>query len=157
MIRRRLSHDCCRGRGMRPLLNLSRIQLGARVGARAGAPADVTAGALLALLAIAALIALWVGRATGRSKYDTTGAGELSFAQTRPGALTITPIPFGEMNGREVYNASDIIPIADSRFLFCDNNTDDALFELDLTPDGRKKGPLIRRPLRGLVDGGQEG
>src|SRR5262249_48938904 len=93
------------------------------------------------------------GRATGCSKSDTTGAGALSFAQTRPGALTIAPIPFGEMNGRDVYNASDVIPIADSRFLFCDNNTDDALFELDLTPDGRKKGPLIRRPLRGLADG----
>src|SRR5215471_9139072 len=98
-----------------------------------------------------ALIALWVGGATGCSKYDTTGA--VSFAQTRHGALTIAPIPFGEMNGREVYNASDIIPIADSRFLFCDNNTDDALFELDLTPDGRKKGPLIRRPLQGLAAG----
>jgi hypothetical protein len=117
---------------------------------RSGAPADVTAGALLA---IAALIAVWVGGAPGCSKYDTTGAGALSFAQTRPGALTVVPIPFGEMNGRDVYNASDVIPIADSRFLFCDNNTDDALFELDLTPDGRKKGPLIRRPLRGLADG----
>jgi len=112
--------------------------------------AGVTAGALLAG---AALIALWVGGATGCSKYDTTGVGALSFTQTRPGALTIAPIPFGEMNGREEYNASDIISIADSRFFFCDNNTDDALFELDLTPDGRKKGPLIRRPLRGLAAG----
>jgi hypothetical protein len=106
-----------------------------------------------ALLGGAALIALWVGLLTGCSKSDTTGAGALSFAQTRPGALTIAPIPFGEMNGREEYNASDIIPIADSRFLFCDNNTDDALFELDLTPDGRKNGPLIRRPLRGISAG----
>ena len=106
-----------------------------------------------ALFAGAALIALWFACATGCSKSDTTGAGALSFAQTRPGALKITPIPFGEMNGREEYNASDIIPIADSRFLFCDNNTDDALFELDLTPDGRKNGPLIRRPLRGLAAG----
>src|SRR5262245_53531531 len=154
MIQRRLSHDCCRGRGMRPLLKLSRRQLGTRAGTRggmmAGAPAEVTAGALLT---VAALIALWVGGATGCSKSVTTGAGALSFAQTRPGALTIAPIPFDEMNGREEYNASDIIPIADSRFLFCDNNTDDALFELDLTPDGRKKGPLIRRPLRGLAAG----
>jgi len=70
--------------------------------------------------------------------------------------LTINSIPFGEMNGGEVYNASDIVPLADSRFLFCDNNTDDALFELDLTPDGRKKGPLIRRPLRGLAAGASQ-
>src|SRR5262245_48996763 len=146
MVQRRLSHDCCRGRGMRPLLKLSRRQLAMRAGVRAGMSRGVTAGVLLVG---AALIALWVGGETGCSKSDTTGAGARSFAQTRPGALTIAPIPFGEMNGREVYNASDIIPIADSRFLFCDNNTDDALFELDLTPDGRKKGPLIRRPLRG--------
>jgi len=44
----------------------------------ASAPADVTVGALLA---VAALIASWVGGATGCSKYDTTGAGALSFAQ----------------------------------------------------------------------------
>jgi len=104
-----------------------------------------------ALLAGAALIALWAAVATGYSKSYTTGAPSL--AQAQPGALTIAPVPFGEMNGREEYNASDIIPIADSRFLFCDNNTDDALFELDLSPDGRKKGPLIRRPLLGLAAG----
>jgi hypothetical protein len=79
--------------------------------------------------------------------------GALSSAQAPRGALMINSIPFGEMNGRRKYNASDIIPIADSRFLFCDNNTNDALFELDLTPDGREKGPLIRRPLRGLAAG----
>jgi hypothetical protein len=115
--------------------------------------AGMTAGALLAG---ASLIALWLVGATGCSKSDTagaTGGRALSFTQTRPGAVMIDSIPFGEMNGREEYNASDIIPVADSRFLFCDNNTDDALFELDLTPDGRKKGQLIRRPLRGLAAG----
>ncbi|HZF39692.1 MAG TPA: hypothetical protein VE715_12775 [Blastocatellia bacterium] len=64
---------------------------------------------------------------------------------------TITPIPFGEMNGDDVYNASGVVPLADSRFLFCDNNCNDSLFELDLTEDGQKKGPLIRRPLQGLA------
>src|SRR5499426_338962 len=64
---------------------------------------------------------------------------------------TITPIPFEEMNGERVYNASGVIPLADSRFLFCDNNSGDALFELDLAEDGRKKGPVIRRPLQGLA------
>src|SRR5262245_65461047 len=105
--------------------------------------AGMTAGVLLAG---ASLIALWLVGATGCSKSDTagaTGARALSFTQTRPGAVMIDSIPFGEMNGREEYNASDIIPVADSRFLFCDNNTNDALFELDLTPDGRKKGPVI--------------
>ncbi|HKQ75093.1 MAG TPA: hypothetical protein VJ810_15460 [Blastocatellia bacterium] len=55
------------------------------------------------------------------------------------------------MNGDEAYNASGVVPLADSRFLFCDNNSNDALFELDLDPDGQKKGPLIRRPLQGLA------
>ncbi len=64
---------------------------------------------------------------------------------------TITPIPFEEMNGERAYNASGVVPLADSRFLFCDNNSGDALFELDLAEDGRKKGPVIRRPLQGLA------
>jgi hypothetical protein len=55
------------------------------------------------------------------------------------------------LNGGDEYNASDVVALADSRFLFCDNNTNDALFELNLTPDGQMKGPLIRRPLQGLV------
>ncbi|HEV2668368.1 MAG TPA: DUF3616 domain-containing protein [Blastocatellia bacterium] len=131
---------------MRSLLKPSRRQ----TVMKAGAPAGMTAGAFLAG---ATLIALWIACAAGCSKSGATGAGALSFAQAQNGELTIAPIPFGEVNGREEYNASDIIPLADSRFLFCDNNTDDALFELDLTPDGRKKGPLIRRPLRGLAAG----
>src|SRR5262245_56084029 len=57
----------------------------------------------------------------------------------------ITPIPFGELNGDDVYNASGVVPLADSRFLFCDNNSNDALFELDLDAEGQRKGPLIRR------------
>jgi hypothetical protein len=67
--------------------------------------------------------------------------------------LTIDSIPFGEMKGKNEYNASGIVSLADARFLICDNNTNDALFELDLTPDGQKKGPLIRRPLQGLAPG----
>src|SRR5215471_14806165 len=69
----------------------------------------------------------------------------------RSGDQIITPIPFEEMNEEREYNASGVVPLADSRFLFCDNNSGDALFELDLAEDGRKKGPLIRRPLQGLA------
>src|SRR5262249_18297284 len=65
----------------------------------------------------------------------------------------IKPIPFGVMNGDDVYNASGVVPLADSRFLFCDNNSNDALFELNLTADGQMKGPLIRRPLQGIAPG----
>jgi len=103
------------------------------------------------------LIALCAAYATGCSKTNRPGVGKSSAnglsnsAQLKSDTITIDSIPFGELNGGDVYNASDIIPLADSRFLFCDNNTSDALFELDLTPDGRKKGPLIRRPLQGLA------
>ncbi len=69
-----------------------------------------------------------------------------------PGSQVVTPIPFGEKNDGEDYNASGVVPLGDSRFLFCDNHTTDALYELDLTPDGQKQGRLIRRPLQGLTD-----
>jgi hypothetical protein len=80
---------------------------------------------------------------------DIVGAAPAPQAQS--GVQTIAPIPFEEMNGERVFNASGVVPLADSRFLFCDNNCNDALFELDLTEDGKKKGPLIRRPLQGLA------
>jgi hypothetical protein len=94
-----------------------------------------------AFLNKALLIAICVGLAAGCSK--STGSA----------ALTIDSIPFDEKNGKDEFNASDIVPLADSRFLICDNNTNDALFELNITPDGQKKGPLIRRPLQGLAPG----
>ena len=89
-------------------------------------------------------------------------AGGCNFARNTPTAapaLTTTParnaviaqIPFGELNGAKEYNASGVVALADSRFLFCDNNVGDALYELDLTPEGQKKGTLIRRPLQGLT------
>jgi hypothetical protein len=99
----------------------------------------------------ALLIALCIGWAVGCSKGAGSKAGGLSSTGSAP--LTIDSIPFDEMNGEDAFNASDIVPLADSRFLICDNNTNDALFELNITPDGQKKGPLIRRPLQGLAPG----
>jgi hypothetical protein len=58
------------------------------------------------LLAGASLIAFWVGTLTGCSKSDTTGASALSFAQTRPGALKIAPVPFGEMKPEGITRGS---------------------------------------------------
>src|SRR5215510_9766412 len=80
-------------------------------------------------------------------------AGSQTASATRNGAPAgvrmITPIPFGELNGGEEYNASGVVPLGDSRFLFCDNHVADALYELDLTSDGQMQGSLIRRPLQG--------
>src|SRR5882672_10815504 len=90
----------------------------------------------------ALIVAICVGWAAGCSKSTDSSA-----------PLIIDSIHFEEMNGEVPINASGIVSLADSRFLICDNNTDDALLELDLGPDGRKKGPLIRRPLQGLSPG----
>src|SRR3954463_12493227 len=68
---------------------------------------------------------------------------------------SIRPIAF-ERPGSEPHNASEIVAIDDSRFLFCDNNIGEAILELRLAPDGTMASPLIRRPLReiepGIVD-----
>src|SRR3954452_4852052 len=65
---------------------------------------------------------------------------------------SIRPIAF-ERPGPEPHNASEIVAIDDSRFLFWDNNIGDALLELRLAPDGTMACPLIRRPLRGIEPG----
>src|SRR5262245_14480612 len=90
-----------------------------------------------------ALCVLW---AIGCSKAENPSTNATAAGLT-PAAVMVTSIPFGELNIDEEYNASDVVALADSRFLFCDNNANDALFELNLTPEGQKKGPLIRRPL----------
>jgi hypothetical protein len=64
----------------------------------------------------------------------------------------IKPIAF-ERPGDEPYNASEIVALGDSKFLFCDNNVGDALFELQLAADGTLACPLIRRPILGLEPG----
>ena len=77
----------------------------------------------------------------GASKKDEPGTS----------SATIDFVPFDERNGGEEYNASGVVALGDSRLLFCDNNSSDALFELTLGEDGRKKGALTRRPLEGLA------
>jgi hypothetical protein len=65
----------------------------------------------------------------------------------------VKPVPFGQRPGPEPYNASELVAIDDSRFLFCDNNIGNALFELRLTHDARMAGPLIRHSIEGIDDG----
>ena len=67
-------------------------------------------------------------------------------------AGAIAPIEFAEKNGKEVFNASGIVPVGDSRFIFVDNNTNDALLELQLTPNGQAAKPSTRLPLQGLPE-----
>jgi hypothetical protein len=57
--------------------------------------------------------------------------------------------PF-EKNGRQPHNASEVIALADSRFLFCDNNISDSLFEMRLKKTGVLAGPLIRHTITGV-------
>jgi hypothetical protein len=70
-------------------------------------------------------------------------------ATTSGAAASVEFTPFGELNGRTEYNASGIVPLADGRFLFVENNVNDALMELALDASGVKQGRLVRRPLTG--------
>lgn len=65
----------------------------------------------------------------------------------------VSSTPFRERNGKDVFNASGIVSLGDSHFVFVDNNTNDALLELRLTPDGQQAAPIKRLPLRGLSAG----
>ena len=62
----------------------------------------------------------------------------------------IKPIRFPVRPGGESYNASEVVALGDGRFLFCDNNINDALFELRLTPEGGMSSPLVARPISGI-------
>ncbi len=68
-------------------------------------------------------------------------------------ADAIKPIAFVEKNGKEPYNTSGIVPIGDGHFILVDNNTNDALLDLSLTPDGQVAKPISRLPLQGLAEG----
>jgi len=65
----------------------------------------------------------------------------------------VKPVPFGQRPGPEPYNASELVAIDDSRFLFCDNNIGNALFELRLSHDAQMACPLIRHSIEGIDDG----
>jgi len=84
---------------------------------------------------------------------DSAGGKKGPKAEAPPDAPNaIAPIAFAETNGKDPYNASGIVPVGDSRFIFVDNNTNDALLELDLTADGKAAKPIARLPLAGLAE-----
>jgi hypothetical protein len=104
---------------------------------------------------VAVLFALFISLlATG--KLGTACSAGSSTPDTPPeGTRVVTPITYGELNPKTnlEYNTSGIVQIADSKFLMVENNTNDALFELELTAEGAKTRPLERRTLAGLAPG----
>lgn len=62
----------------------------------------------------------------------------------------IRSIKFKERPSELHFNASEVVGLADSRFLFCDNNISESLFEIPFTPDGELAGPLVHHPIRGV-------
>ena len=58
--------------------------------------------------------------------------------------------PFSERNGKRPHNASEVVAIGDSRFLFCDNNISDSLFEMRLNRNGSLATPLVRHHITGV-------
>lgn len=67
----------------------------------------------------------------------------------------IKPMPFGggPGGGFKHFNASEVVTLADSRFLFCDNNIGTELFELQVTPEGQMALPIVPRPIEGIQPG----
>jgi hypothetical protein len=70
-----------------------------------------------------------------------------------PKKQILKSISFGSPSRSGPHNASEVVPLADSRLLFCDNNIGDALLELRLAPDGSMACPLIEHPIRAIEDG----
>jgi hypothetical protein len=58
---------------------------------------------------------------------------------------------FANTNGSGVLNASGVVPVGPTRFVFIDNNNPSVLFELNLNPDGTQRGPIARWPMVGLA------
>lgn len=65
----------------------------------------------------------------------------------------VVPTAFDEKLGGEPHNVSGIVPVGESSFLVVDNNDNEALYELSVDAEGRKSGPLVRRPLDGIGPG----
>ena len=58
--------------------------------------------------------------------------------------------PFAEQPGRQPHNASEVVALGDSRFLFCDNNVSDSLFEMRIDKEGNLEGDLVRHRISGV-------
>jgi hypothetical protein len=65
-------------------------------------------------------------------------------------AEPIAASPFKDRPGAEAHNASEVVALADSRFLFCDNNVGDALFEMRFDANGALDPRLVRHRISGV-------
>lgn len=65
----------------------------------------------------------------------------------------VKAIPFPEKAGEDVFNASELVPIADGRFIFCDNNLNTELLSMQIDSTGTLVGTLQRLKIRNLPDG----
>ena len=68
--------------------------------------------------------------------------------------IPVSKTPFvTEVGDGHIINASGVVPVSDSRFVFVDTTDREALLELNLNPDGTQDGPIVRRRLAGLPVG----
>ena len=61
--------------------------------------------------------------------------------------------PLAHQNGKTTFNASGVVPVTSSRFVFIDNADPWGLYELNLNPDGTQHGPTVKRRMVGLGAG----
>jgi len=62
----------------------------------------------------------------------------------------IRSVRFDKRHSKIAHNASDVVVLGDSRFLFCDNNVNSALFELRPSSAGSLARPIVSHPIRGV-------
>jgi hypothetical protein len=65
--------------------------------------------------------------------------------------VSVSSTRFANPDGSGVLNASGVVPAGPARFVFIDNNNPQALFELNLNPDGTQRGPIVPRQMLGLT------
>ena len=68
-------------------------------------------------------------------------------------AAAVGVMKFDEVPSGQPHNASGIVPSADSKFMFVDNNVNESMFELNMLADGQKNGAIVPRPLTSVTKG----
>lgn len=126
-------------------------QLARRRPARSGERGRASQIASLALVATSLVAPAALATSHGHKKSHDEKKHASKARDAEPGVVETTP--FAEKNGSLPYNASGVVQVGPSRFVFVDNNDPTALFELELSDDGAQRGPIRRRPLVGLAPG----